>query len=165
MKGMTIILLRHGKSDWHAGASSDHERPINERGRREAALVARFLSARGLKPDVVLCSTAVRTQQTWNTVASENGWGDVDTHLLDDLYLCSASTAFQVISRYATDAACIFVVGHQPTLSGLASRLTDGAPVEMPTAAVAVIRTEAPLEWHGGELVEVRNPKSLRGTE
>ncbi len=162
---MTIILLRHGKSDWHAGASSDHERPINERGRRESALVARFLAARGLKPDVVLCSTALRTQQTWNTVARENGWDDVDTHLLDDLYLCSASTAFQVISRYAEDAACILVVGHQPTLSGLASQLTDGAPVEMPTATAAVLRLPLPFEWHGGELVEVRTPKSLMGPD
>jgi phosphohistidine phosphatase len=162
---MTLILLRHGKSDWHAGATSDHERPINERGRREAARVARFLSDRGWTPDIVLCSAALRTRQTWEKVALTNGWDGVEVHLLDDLYLCSANAAFEVISRFARDGACMLVVGHQPTLSGLASGLSDGSPLDMPTATAAILRIPVPLEWRGGELVDLRTPKSLMGPD
>ncbi|MCY3967357.1 MAG: histidine phosphatase family protein, partial [bacterium] len=59
-----VIFLRHAKSDWHAGASTDIERPLNRRGRQAAAAVGKFLAEAGRVPDLVLCSPAVRTCQT-----------------------------------------------------------------------------------------------------
>jgi phosphohistidine phosphatase len=61
-----LILLRHAKSDWHAGADSDHERPLSARGRDDAPRVGERLSELGWVPEVVWSSDATRTRQTWD---------------------------------------------------------------------------------------------------
>ena len=59
-----LVLVRHGKSSWDLDVD-DHERPLSARGRRDAEAIGRFLSERSLRPDLVYCSTATRTRQTW----------------------------------------------------------------------------------------------------
>ena len=66
-----LILLRHAKSDWYSGALSDHDRPLNGRGMRDAPRVGRWIDANGYTPTVVLCSSALRTRQTLDGVADD----------------------------------------------------------------------------------------------
>ena len=60
----TILLLRHAKSSWDSAAQNDHDRPLNKRGERAAALMAVHLCEAAPRPDLILCSTATRTRQT-----------------------------------------------------------------------------------------------------
>src|SRR5579859_3831085 len=64
-----LILLRHAKSDWPEGP--DLDRPLAKRGRRDAPRIGRWLRAHGFVPDVVICSAARRTRETWALVAPE----------------------------------------------------------------------------------------------
>ncbi|HQY45284.1 MAG TPA: histidine phosphatase family protein, partial [Paracoccaceae bacterium] len=64
-----LILTRHAKSAWDDPTMSDHDRPLNGRGRRSALELGEWLQSRGYEPDQVLCSTATRTRETWATVA------------------------------------------------------------------------------------------------
>ena len=62
--GRTLVIVRHAKSSWDYDVD-DHERPLSARGRRDAEALGRLLSQRSLRPDLVFCSTATRTRQTW----------------------------------------------------------------------------------------------------
>ena len=68
-----VWLLRHAKSSWDDELLGDHERPLAPRGRKAAARIARWAAANGLRPDLVLCSTAVRARATLEIVLPELG--------------------------------------------------------------------------------------------
>jgi phosphohistidine phosphatase len=67
----TLILIRHAKSDWDDPALSDHDRPLNARGQRSAPRIGAWLAEQGVTPDAVLCSTALRTRETWDGIATQ----------------------------------------------------------------------------------------------
>ena len=70
----TILLLRHGKSDWDADFTDDHERPLAERGEKGARKMGRFLTTSRSVPDRAITSSATRTRQTLATAAEAGGW-------------------------------------------------------------------------------------------
>lgn len=156
-----LLLLRHGKSDWNAAFGSDHERPINSRGRRESEAIGRFLDESGMVPDLVLCSTATRTRETLACVVESAGWKDVSIEYVDALYLAAVSTARRVINAHANEATILMVIGHEPTMSGLVRDLS-GKDVEIQTATLSMLETPAGTADSGRvRLLSVINPKSL----
>ncbi|REJ86287.1 MAG: histidine phosphatase family protein [Acidobacteria bacterium] len=139
-----LLVLRHAKSDWHSGAASDHDRPLNPRGRRAAADVGRFLAATGRLPPHVLCSTARRTRETVERLLeaaqdSDDSSDAVDVVYSERLYEATADGWLDCVRELAPEQGeRLLVVGHEPACSAVVSRLT-GATVRFPTAAVASI--------------------------
>jgi len=140
MKKRRLLLMRHAKSDWADQSLSDHDRPLNKRGRRDAPRVADWIRQLGDLPSLILCSSAMRTRQTaelltetWSGGAAEN----VAIRATDSLYLAAAETIFNVICTAHDDAAGLLVIGHNPGMAALVAGLT-GQHRDMPTAAVAV---------------------------
>ena len=131
----TLLLLRHGKSDWDASYGGDHQRPLASRGIRSARLMGRVMSAMDLVPDQVISSTAIRASAT-ATLASEAGGWDVAPSYEDGLYGAGPDAVLALASRATADR--VMLVGHQPTWSMLVRELT-GASVEIKTASLAVI--------------------------
>ena len=70
---LRLFLFRHAKSSWTDPDVDDHDRPLNPRGRKAAPLIGRFMRARKLVPDLVLCSPARRARETWKLAAEELG--------------------------------------------------------------------------------------------
>jgi len=130
-----VIFLRHAKSDWHAGASTDIERPLNRRGRQAAAAVGKFLAEAGRVPDLVLCSPAVRTCQTLELAMQAGGWTS-PVEIADELYYGSVSHMLALASQRRVPVTML--VGHEPTTSTAIGRLT-GASLRMPTAGLAQV--------------------------
>ena len=130
-----VIFLRHAKSDWHAGASNDIERPLNKRGRQAAAAVGIFLAESGHVPDLVLCSPATRTRETLELAMEAGGWTS-PTEFADELYYGSVNHMIALACQQR--APVTMLVGHEPTTSTAIGRLT-GADVRMPTAALAYV--------------------------
>lgn len=129
---ITLVLVRHGKSDWGNASLPDFERPLNERGMRDAPDMARRLADTGFRPDVVRSSPAVRARTTAEAFAAEL---DVSVDLDPDLYGASAET---ILAEAAdTRAHAVVVVAHDPGMSALAAELSDGGIEHMPTCAVA----------------------------
>jgi len=145
----TIFLLRHAKSDWGAGYDGDHERPLNDRGRKAAALIGDYLAGLGELPDRVLSSSAVRARETIGLAAASGRWPcPVDT--TPELYDTSPDLVLQVIQRQDDSFHSLLLVGHQPTWSMLLDGLVGGAEVKMPTAAL--VRIDVPVErWRDVE--------------
>lgn len=132
----TLILMRHGKSDWSEGGGSDFERPLAPRGIKAAKAVGRLLDKNGLRPDRVLTSAAERARHTAEIAYAAAGMA-ATLEIRPELYETTASAALEVIRRHGQDAAVLLVVGHEPTSSGLIGLLVGGGRHEMVTAAIA----------------------------
>ncbi len=163
MSGRSLYVLRHGKSDWAVGYGADHERPLNRRGQKAAALVGRFLTASDQVPDLVLSSSAVRAQTTAELAAAAGDW-DCPIRVSRDLYGISSAELVGWLGEHAGDAGRLLVANHEPTCSQLVAELTGGARVQFPTAALA--RIDFGGEWsrlgvHGAVLRWLVTPRTL----
>lgn len=152
----TLYVLRHAKSDQHLGLP-DHERPLNDRGRRQAPEVGRWLSTQS-RLDLAVVSTAARTRETWQLVSSELA-APPSVTFDAAVYDASLDDLLDVVRELPDDASTVVLVGHNPGVSELVAELT-GEPVEMPTAALAVV--ELAGTWSGvgagsGTLVTTRS--------
>ncbi|EXU62627.1 histidine phosphatase family protein [Streptomyces sp. DSM 41524] len=140
-----IVLLRHAKADWPQVA--DHERPLAERGRNDAPLAGRRIAEAGLTPELTLCSTALRTRETWKLVVHELPQRP-KTVYEERLYDAPVGQLIEVINETSDDITDLLVVGHNPGMHGLADALAGEADEDakermdrgaFPTSAFAVV--------------------------
>jgi len=147
MTDHTLYLLRHAKSSWDEPLA-DHERPLAARGIRDARAAGRLLADRGWRPDLVLCSTAVRARQTWQRAAAAGAQAGEVRHV-DAIYEASVARLLDLVHQAPDEIGSLMLVGHGPGLPGLAESL--GARPEphqawarmdakYPTAGLAVLR-------------------------
>lgn len=167
-----LILFRHAKSAWDDDDLPDHDRPLNDRGRRAAPVMGAWLAERGFRPDHVICSSSLRTRLTWALAATALPEAPAPT-IEPRLYHASPATML-ALARGAPDAArTVAMIGHQPGLSAFARKLS-GAEVpaasaraftNFPTAGVAAIDFDLPrwaeLDWGGGDFHAFAIPREL----
>lgn len=160
---LELLVMRHAKSDWDAGAD-DHERPLAERGVRSARKVGRFLARAEMVPELVISSTAVRARTTAELAAEAGGWGCPIERTSAFYDTDPGSVIAEIAAREAPPR--LMVVGHDPTWSELVSLLAGGGAVRLPTAAVACL--ELPMNsWQAvapgmGRLVWLVTPKLVQ---
>lgn len=163
---LDLQLLRHAKSDWAAGAQSDHDRPLAPRGVAAAEAVGRWLAERELLPELVVASTAVRAAETARLVLRAAGCR-AQLRQAGSFYESDVSTMLEAVRALDDASARVMLVGHEPVWSALASFLTGGGKVRMPTAAVAGIRFELgswrDVDGGTGELRFLVTPRVLPG--
>jgi phosphohistidine phosphatase len=146
-----LLLFRHAKSSWATPGQDDHERPLNGRGRRAAGLMAGWMLRQGWRPDLVLCSSAIRTRET---IAIAMQTLPVIRLLTEDgLYLASAMHLRQRIRQVDDAVARLMIVAHNPGLEDLARALDPagatagtGPHAKYPTAGCAWFRSGA-SDW------------------
>jgi phosphohistidine phosphatase len=137
----TLILLRHGKSDW-SGGEPDHLRPLARRGRRQVPVAGRWLADNVGVIDLAVVSPAERTLDTWRLASAELA---VPPPIREDerVYAGSASALLGVLRELPGELATVVLVGHNPGVEDLVASLT-GRRVPMPTSALAVIDLSRP---------------------
>jgi phosphohistidine phosphatase len=141
----TLMLLRHGKSDWNVDYDGDHDRPLAPRGIKAAGLIGRYLTAIEQVPDAVLSSSAVRARETVRLAVEAGGW-DVSVETTGELYAASPDEVLERVRRFDNAADSLLLAGHEPTWSMLAGALVGDANVRFPTAALA--RIDLPVsDW------------------
>lgn len=130
----TLLLIRHAKSSWDDLSLVDEARPLNARGKRDAPEMGRRLANRGIRPDVILSSLAVRARTTAELIAREL---DAEELVVVDhrLYATSADGLLDVIRTQGDGVECLLVVGHNPEMDTLARRFSPLTP-PMSTCAV-----------------------------
>lgn len=147
----TLALVRHAKSSWDHPGIDDHDRPLNERGVRDAPRMAARLAAEhpGLRGGALLASTALRAATTADAFADAL---NATVRLDERLYGASARRIVELAS--ARSEAAVIVVAHDPGLSDLARHWSgfpaDGGIPHMPTCAVAVFDFDID-DWRGLE--------------
>ena len=132
-----LLVLRHAKSSWDDPTLDDHERPLNDRGRRDGPRMGELVREYGLMPDIVISSDAVRAQLTAEAVAEAARYaGEI---LLDPrLYIASPADILSLLQTARENARTIMIVGHNPGLEELVEQLT-GERQDLPTATLAQI--------------------------
>jgi phosphohistidine phosphatase len=164
-----LYLLRHAKSSWDDDRLGDHERPLAPRGRKAGKQLARWLAEHDVRPDLVVCSSAVRTQQTFALVSAALGSPPVSTE--EGLYAASSATLLARVRQLPDTATSALFVGHNPGLADLclllsrSSERRDRVAENLPTGALAVL--DLPIDaWPAvktgeGSLVELVLPREL----
>ncbi len=159
----TLLLLRHGKSDWDTDYGADHERPLAKRGVKAAKRIGKFLTAIDEIPDLVVSSTAVRAATTADLASRAGGW-DTEMSTTRDLYEASPAGVVDALRGLPDRVSSVMLVGHEPTWSSSVSVFT-GANCRFPTAAVCRIDFErdrwADVSFGGGQLIWLVVPNSL----
>jgi phosphohistidine phosphatase len=138
----TLFLIRHAKSGHDAGLK-DRDRPLNERGLQDAREMGRRLAKRGVRPDRVISSPAVRARTTAELIAAQLGIGASDIAIDDRLYAASPATLLAVIREQEDRFACVMIFGHNPEFTEVAQRLSGGEITDMPTCGVAELHFDA----------------------
>ena len=168
----TVFLLRHAKSSWDHPGLADHQRPLNKRGRKAAKAMGEYAAREKLKPDLVFCSTSVRTRETLKRF--EKGFGEsLDSEFFDALYMASAGTILKAIQTAPEDVKSIMILAHNPGTHHAALELIKSASKEdlealaynFPTAALAEYHFEidqwADASFGTGTLVRFILPRQL----
>lgn len=133
----TLLILRHAKSSWSDAGLPDHDRPLNERGKRDAPRMGQLLREEQLVPDRIVSSTAKRARKTAAKVAKASGYqGEISLH--DELYHGDIPAALNILRQLPVDAKRALLVGHNPDLEHLLELFTSQY-AEMPTAALAQV--------------------------
>jgi phosphohistidine phosphatase len=139
----TLYLLRHAKSNWDDPALADHERPLAPRGRRDAKRIAEHLRGLGLEPELVLCSSAVRTRETLELLRP--AVGNAELVVENGLYGASSDELLVRIRHVPESVSSVMLIGHNPGLHELGVALVAaGDELErlvekFPTAALATL--------------------------
>lgn len=143
----TLVLLRHAKAEQVPG-KPDHDRELTRQGRLDAEAAGAWLHEQGLVAELVVCSTSVRTRQTWERAAHGGAQAEF-VEYRRAVYQGGTDGILQSIREDGGDVRTLFVVGHAPSLPELASVLSDGQGSQaahtamgegFPTAALAVLR-------------------------
>jgi phosphohistidine phosphatase len=158
----TLIVLRHAQAE-HPSDLQDHERPLTKKGVRDAQRMGRLL--RGLHPELVFCSTALRARATTEE-ALRAAQLSPSVQELDQLYDADVAQHLDALCRVDGAIDRLMIVGHNPTLEGLVSRLVS-RPIVMRTGTLAVVAIPA-QNWQTaatslpGALVGLFDPAMLK---
>lgn len=160
------MIMRHAKSDWSTGAEKDFDRPLNNKGKKDASLMGKELIKKQLIPDLIVSSPAERARQTTLLLSNAAGYqgtiewindfypGDFDK-ILNYLY-----TVPQYVNR-------LLMIGHNPVIEQFASILCHFSEndISMPTSCIVNVSVDisdwAQLSKHCNKIDDIFTPKSV----
>jgi phosphohistidine phosphatase len=160
-----LWLLRHLKSSWQEPGLADHERPLAPRGRKAGTLVRQWAAEHDVRPDLVLCSTAVRTRATFDLVAPALGTPEVEFD--GAIYHAWEKDLVERLRGVGPDYEGVMMIGHNPGLHELGALLAPPGPPAFPTGALAELRIDVD-DWKdlrpgAAELLQLVVPRELAG--
>jgi len=153
-----LMIMRHAKSEWGTGLSSDQERPLSPRGVKAAKRMGKFITKVGMMPDLILSSPAVRARTTAELANKAGKWA-APMEIVEAFYGGGLTDVLYGVAANGSTADRILITGHEPTWSDLVSLLTGGSLVAMPTAGLACVSVRGntwsklgsscgELQWH-----------------
>ncbi len=170
---LSLMLLRHAKSSWADTGQADLDRPLNERGKRSAVAVGRYMASNGLVPQLVLCSPARRTRETWSLVAGELATIPEILMAAEIYDFGDGKALIECLRHKAGTAQSVLLVGHNPSIGELAKtligtgsdKLRERLEEKYPTAALAVISFDldnwGALATDSGTLLRFVRPRDI----
>ncbi|NPA30237.1 MAG: histidine phosphatase [Epsilonproteobacteria bacterium] len=138
-----LCLIRSAKGSWEDPLLADMERELSAKGREAAKTIASYLLLKGIEPDLILSSCAMRAQQTAEIVA--NPWEEEKpVAFFNELYQSSVERMLEMIAVQDDETQTLFLIAHAPQIHELAHRLTHEAILKFPAGGVACV--ELPIE-------------------
>jgi phosphohistidine phosphatase len=136
----TLIIVRHAKSSWDNPSLSDHERPLNKRGLRDAPVMGARLAEWGPPVDRVISSSAARALATAEFVTQEMGLPWDEIQIEDALYHASEDDMLEIIQEQDDYIDGLMIFGHNPGMTYLVNDLSDLYLDNLPTCGVVILQ-------------------------
>ena len=158
-----LLLIRHAKSGWDNANLQDFDRPLSDRGKKDAILMENFLNKIEYMPHLILCSPARRTQQTYDILF---GVSEIKSTLYpDDLYHAGDEELLNIIKLTDEDKKILVIIGHNPSLHNLLEQMTNKKFTNFPTSGIACLQMD--LEWEKvanteAKLIFFKKPKDFQ---
>lgn len=158
-----IYLIRHAKSSWSEKGMNDFDRPLNKQGKKDLHFMANRLKEFGIKPDLILSSTAKRAQKSAKAIAEIIKY-NIDKIAFNDSLYDSSYTAYRYLLDTLNDKLkSIFIVGHNPTLTEMGERLSGAILTNIPTCSIVCIEFDVKsfkdIEEDSGKILFFDYPK------
>lgn len=158
-----VIIVRHGKSSWAEFGLSDHDRPLDERGKSDAPVMAELLAQKGHFPQRLVSSTAQRAHSTADYFSKKF---DIPIILVEDLYHGAPDDYLEQIKKLDSSVNCVAFFGHNPGITYLANQVQPGCTDNVPTCGLVVLYLPAECDWSKAsykkmKLVDLLYPKNF----
>lgn len=138
----TLILIRHAKSSWADPEQSDFDRPLNERGRRDAPVMAQRLLEKNYKIDAILYSSSVRTTETMHVFRGVLGIDIIKCLAINELYHAPLFQLQETVSLINNTCDTVILIGHNPGITAFANSFTKVQTDNLPTCAIFAVRAD-----------------------
>ena len=135
-----LLLIRHAKSDWNAPSSGDFDRPLNERGKKDAPVMAHRLLHKKIEIDAFISSPATRAKKTATVFAKEYKLDKDDIIFKEELYSASVDTFYEVVSAVNDKFDTIALFSHNPGITDFANSLTNTRIDNIPTCGIFAVK-------------------------
>ncbi len=143
----TLYLIRHAKSSWDNPGLRDFNRPLNDRGFREAPIMAQLLADQGVVPDLIVSSPARRALTTAQFFAAQFGIAEGEIVREPDIYEAAPSDILRIISGLPDRAGVVCLFGHNPTFTEVANLFSESFIDNIPTCGIVQIVSDAD-QWN-----------------
>ncbi len=142
---LRLYIMRHAKSSWAIPGARDFDRELNDKGLQDLTKISKYMKKEGISPEAILCSSAIRTRQTLDSIVSTFD-KKPETIYTERLYSSGVSEYIEIINSIQ-GAKSLMIIGHNPMCGSLAISLPrSGPPDELekiaykyPTAAISII--------------------------
>lgn len=139
----TLILIRHAKSSWDDAGLSDFERPLNDRGKKDAPMMADRLHERGIKVDAFISSPAKRAKRTAEQFVKRYKKDGGELILKTELYLAGEETFLNLMEKLDDQIDCVVMFSHNPGITDFANSLADVRIDNIPTCGIFAVSIDA----------------------
>jgi len=160
-----LLLIRHGKSDWKdSHITSDFDRPLNHRGHKNAPAMAEKILKKGLVPQHIVSSPAIRAWSTAKHFAEVWNFKTGDLQAESAIYEANTTALLKIVNGFSNNIDSIAMFGHNPGFTDFANYLADADLYNIPTAGVVVLRFDtddwAEIGHHTGTMLLFDFPKN-----
>jgi phosphohistidine phosphatase len=135
-----ILLVRHAKSDWGDASLGDFDRPLNDRGKRDAPVMAKRMLEKKVEIDAIISSSAKRAASTAKIFREIFDLKKSRLFFEEELYMAGSASFYTVIENADDKFDTIALFSHNPGITGFANELTDARIDNIPTCGVFAIK-------------------------
>ncbi len=138
-----LFIVRHAKSSWENPSLKDYDRPLNQRGLRDAPFMGQFIAEKYESTDLIISSTANRAFTTATYFAEAFGIDKDDIQTEKSLYHAYEEEVYEVIANLDEEIKSAFIFGHNPTFTSIANNFSEDYIDNVPTCGIIVLESEA----------------------
>jgi phosphohistidine phosphatase len=134
-----LLLIRHAKSSWEDENIDDLERPLSDRGKREAKSLGKLLAKNGIKPQLIISSPARRAKKTANKIVKQLNYPEIKIKINSLIYSGSLSSLLTLVNSLDKEIDQVFIIGHDPSIMELGNYLSNANIKKLSTSGFMLI--------------------------
>ncbi|MEN7973691.1 MAG: histidine phosphatase family protein, partial [Verrucomicrobiota bacterium] len=133
--GKTLYLVRHAEAFWMKAGQRDFDRPLNDRGKHDAAEMGQKLKATGIQPEIIISSPALRATQTAEIIVRKLGLSTDSILFNENIYEAETADLLKIVKSVKECHASTMLIGHNPSMTWLINHLTGQHVANAPTCS------------------------------